>query len=193
MHELCGNWKSCAEKFINCLAKQLRRSLLTKFHASDMTDKIKRAHQGRVISFHTPFMFMKGMTLRKLGFRIRTPKNPPMKATMTHYTGHLSSDGSQNPEDTLKIEHLPKTCRILLVQHPSKHDAEERQVRKKVYEYIPTKRIRPRDETRPCRNAPCRMSLRRGCRRKILKSTSFAIGGYTKCLPLWYLNKRASS
>ena len=40
----------CAEVFISTLAELLGLSSLTKFHASDMTDKTKQAHhQGRII------------------------------------------------------------------------------------------------------------------------------------------------
>ncbi len=53
---------------------------------------------------------------------------------MTHYTGHLSKDGRQNPENTLKIENLPKVRRVFLEQHANKHEAEERQIRKEVNE-----------------------------------------------------------
>jgi hypothetical protein len=35
-----------AEEFVNCLAKQPGLYLLTKFHASDIPDKTKQAHQG---------------------------------------------------------------------------------------------------------------------------------------------------
>lgn len=42
---------------------------------------------------------------------------------MTYNRGHFSKGGRQNPKDTLKIEHPPKMCRILLSQHASKHDA----------------------------------------------------------------------
>jgi hypothetical protein len=34
------------EEFINCLAEQPGLYLLTKFHASDISDRIKQAHQG---------------------------------------------------------------------------------------------------------------------------------------------------
>ena len=120
-----------AEKFINSLAEQVGPTLLTKFHESDITDKTKQARQGRVISFHTPFMFMKGRILKESDYALER-ENKNIKVTTTHHRGHFSSDSSQNPEDTLKIEHPPKMCRVLLVQHANKHDAEERQVHKKV-------------------------------------------------------------
>lgn len=63
MYELCGTWKNCAEAFISSFAKRSGLSSLTKFHASNTTGKIEQAHQGRIMSFHTPFMSMKGRTL----------------------------------------------------------------------------------------------------------------------------------
>jgi hypothetical protein len=54
-----------AEEFINRLAERPGLYLLTKFHASDISDKTKQAHQGRVISFHTPFTFIKPRTLKE--------------------------------------------------------------------------------------------------------------------------------
>jgi len=52
--------------------------------------------------------------------------------TMTHDRGHFSRGGSQNPEDTLKIEHPPKMRRIFLLQHANKHDGQEGQVHNNV-------------------------------------------------------------
>lgn len=60
IYELCGTWNICAEKLINYFTEQLDLSILTKFHGSDITDEIKQANQGRVISFRIPFMSMKG-------------------------------------------------------------------------------------------------------------------------------------
>ncbi len=51
---------------------------------------------------------------------------------MTHDRGHFSRGGSQNPEDTLKIEHPPKMRRIFLLQHANKHDGQEGQVHNNV-------------------------------------------------------------
>jgi len=45
-----------------------------------------------------------------------------MNIKETHHGGHLGSNGRQNPEDTLKIEHPPEIRRILLMQHADKHD-----------------------------------------------------------------------
>jgi hypothetical protein len=45
------------------LAERLGLYLLTKCHASDMTDRTKQAHQGQVTSFHAPSMTMKGRIL----------------------------------------------------------------------------------------------------------------------------------
>ena len=54
-----------AEEFIDCLAEQRGLYLLTKFHASDISDKTKQVHRGRLISFHTPFTFIKPSTLKE--------------------------------------------------------------------------------------------------------------------------------
>ncbi len=43
--------------------------------------------------------------------------------TMTYNRGHLSSTGSQNPKETLKIEHPPEMRRVPLLHHARKHDA----------------------------------------------------------------------
>jgi hypothetical protein len=59
----------------------------------------------------------------------------------------------------LKIEHPPKMCRILLVQHAKKHDAEEGQVHNKVNKQTPAENIGPRDETRVCLRAPYSTTL----------------------------------
>jgi len=80
---------------------------------------------------------------------------------MTHHTWHLSKDGSQNPEDTLKIEYLPKISRVLLAQHANEHDGEERQIHEEVSKYAPAESIRPRNDTCFCRRKPCSTALHR--------------------------------
>lgn len=162
IYKQCGTWNICVEKLISYLVEQLGLHLLTKFHPSDITDRIKQSNHRRVISFHIPFMFMKGKTFRESDNAWERKNNN--KPTITNHTGHLSKDGSQNPKDTLKIENLPKISRVLLVQHANRHYAEERQIHEEVGEYAPAERIRPRDDTCICQRKlrrPYSMALHR--------------------------------
>jgi len=53
-----------------------------------------------------------GENLERIRLLMRTQNG--IVAMATHYRRHLSRNGSQNPENALKIEHPPKICRILL-------------------------------------------------------------------------------
>jgi hypothetical protein len=108
---------------------------------------------------------------------------------MTHHTGHLSKDGRQYPEDTLKIEHPPKTRCILLLQHTNKHDAEKRQVHNEVNEYTPAESTRPRNDTAASLGVPFCMSLRRGCAPNFLIPRLFAIASQNAYLRGTYINE----
>ena len=54
-----------SETLISGLEEQVSLPSLTKFHASDIIDKIRQAYQGRVMSFRAPLIFIKGRTFRE--------------------------------------------------------------------------------------------------------------------------------
>ena len=129
---------------------------------------------------------MKGRILKGSGYGMR--QKVRSMAMMTHYRRHLCCDGSQNPENTLKIEHPPKIRRILLMQHANKHDAEERQVHQEVNKYAPAENARPNDGTCTCGRVPHRISLQR-TQARTKNSASFVAASRTKRLPVRNLDR----
>jgi hypothetical protein len=82
-------------------------------------------------------------------------------AMATHYRRYLGSNGSQNPENALQIEHPPKIRRILLVQDADKHDTEECQFHQEIDKETPAENARPGNDTCVCNRAPHGLGLQR--------------------------------
>ncbi len=71
---------------------------------------------------HIPFMFINGRTLVQPRLPRRITRS--IAKVIAHHGRDLSEDGSQDPENTLEVQHPPEICRVLLVQHTKEHYAQ---------------------------------------------------------------------
>jgi hypothetical protein len=137
----------------------ITEDLLTRFHASDAADKIKNKITDWHKLQHTVYIDER-KDLDEV--RSRTGYTKYIESMITHYSRHLSSDGSHNPEDSLKVQHPPEIRRILLVQHAKKHNAEQGQIHEEVDKHTPAETIRPSDGTCRYNRGPHGASLNYG-------------------------------